>query len=45
MTDYVCKKCGKEKTHHDTAVPEVCEECSREHNICRRCGDRLEDHA
>ena len=38
FTDWKCEKCGEIYTHHNTAVPKVCKECSEKYNICEECG-------
>lgn len=44
FTSYICEKCGKEYTHHNTNTPKVCPECSEKLNICQQCSQPLGDN-
>lgn len=37
FTKYECGICKEIHTHPNTAVPKICKECAKKHNICTRC--------
>ena len=41
--DFTCNLCGEIDTWHNTNVPKICDKCSKEHNICQRCGEPLDE--
>lgn len=38
FTDYECGSCEGTFSHPNTGVPAVCEKCSKDHQLCRKCG-------
>lgn len=42
FTKSYCIVCGKEIVNASTSVDKVCEECSKEHGLCRHCGGSLD---
>jgi hypothetical protein len=38
FTDFVCEMCTVVNTHHNTAVPRMCDSCASKRSLCRRCG-------
>lgn len=38
FTDYECSLCEEIFSHPNTGVPQVCERCSNDHGLCRKCG-------
>ena len=41
FTEYKCQLCDKESMYHNTNTPKYCEECSKDNNMCVRCGSEL----
>lgn len=41
FTAFKCEKCGEMNMHWNTNVPKICEKCSKELNICERCGQPI----
>jgi hypothetical protein len=38
MTLWACGICSKEQMHSSTAVPRVCLDCAKDHEVCAECG-------
>lgn len=43
FTPWTCKICGTTFIHHNTNAPKVCEDCSKEHNVCELCGRKINE--
>ena len=41
FTEYQCQVCDNQNMHPNTATPDVCDNCSKKHNICCDCGADL----
>ena len=44
FTEYTCKLCGQKYVHHTTAVPQVCDNCSKKFHVCTDCGKSIIDN-
>lgn len=44
FTKWTCKICGKEEIHPNTAVPKVCDDCSKKYHVCTDCGSAIIDN-
>lgn len=42
FTHFVCKNCGDERSHPNTAIPVYCSTCSRDENRCCRCWKEMD---
>lgn len=38
FTRWTCRECKTSGMHHNTAVPVVCDSCSKEKKLCTKCG-------
>jgi len=38
FTNWKCRICGTERSHHNTAVPRYCDDCAKAHKLCVECG-------
>lgn len=41
FTGYTCTICHQTKLWHNTGTPDVCPECAKYYNICKRCGANI----
>ena len=36
---YKCPVCKEQRSHHNTAIPKMCEWCADKHRMCQMCGE------
>lgn len=41
FTDWTCHNCNNIFTHHNTATPKICKECSETYGLCEECGKQI----
>lgn len=42
FTVFVCELCHTSVQYPNTSIPRFCQYCCEKHNICQRCGKRMD---